>query len=880
MSRSRPSRSTEPFHPDHLITALYTTGASEPTIRVVSVDDISDLRVFKGHAKSVRSVAFDPRGDFLASSSIDGSVRIWDLRDASDNPCVKELKGVLAPSDVDSLDRCSVHWAHDGKKFAFPGRKDVMVVENETWLTLYTVSGSHSGPVDIVAWNPNGHHLATIDKSSDCQVLVWDTRQKAVVAKVAAKHRVLGFAWDSTGQSATFVDVEGTMTTWKSVLSKDRGDGAQVKAKASEAPALKSLFDDEVKESVGNGRSGKRIRGLDSDDDGDSESEEGSKDAVLSDEDGVGDGFVVDDDGAGYAEYGIDIPKKAMASRARGPRNRFADTDFALPGAAVVQTSYQKPFQPGATPMKPGKTTRYLAFNLTGLIYTIDQSTHSTVHVEFHDRSAQRPFSFTDHYNYTLATLGDRGALFACESALGSPSRIFYHPFESWATKSDWQAELSTEENVKAIALSTRGAHVATDRHYLRSFSYAGVQTHVMCLPGPIVCLCAGADDTLLVVFTAGTGVARTHNLGYMLYDVSDMTCLRKDSLPVSPGADLQWVGYSETGNVSTYDSTGILRMLMPHSDFIWVPMLDTRAAKGDKVESYWAVGLTATEFMCVIVKGAGDPFPTYPNRLISQLPLQAPLLHLSTPSGAMEEDYFRRKLHAAHLKGTAAAQGTLEDREAELLLAEKEMDKLLLKLIQAAVKAEKLQRALDLTTQLNLPRSVDGAVKIAISDHFPGLAERMNLIKEAKMIRSQAEEEQKLAMLQDGRHVRSRPDVYLSHASPDRPQARIRDDHLEAALFADDHQSRPFQDPHPQQREPEEVRPAARKHEPAERPTKKPSNPVERPKQTFNPFAVASERAADSQSTGASNLLNAMDESERQKAGKGSCVAVIVDRL
>lgn len=55
--------------------------------------------------------------------------------------------------------------------------------------------------------------------------------------------------------------------------------------------------------------------------------------------------------------------------------------------------------------------------------------------------------------------------------------------------------------------------------------------------------------------------------------------------------------------NVATYDSLGIVRSLMPHSDHIWVPMLDSRMAKGDKVESYWPVGLTDKEFMCVIVK-------------------------------------------------------------------------------------------------------------------------------------------------------------------------------------------------------------------------------------------------------------------------------------
>jgi hypothetical protein len=37
------------------------------------------LRAFEGHKNSVTSVAFSPDGTTLASSSADGSIRLWDL---------------------------------------------------------------------------------------------------------------------------------------------------------------------------------------------------------------------------------------------------------------------------------------------------------------------------------------------------------------------------------------------------------------------------------------------------------------------------------------------------------------------------------------------------------------------------------------------------------------------------------------------------------------------------------------------------------------------------------------------------------------------------------------------------------------------------------
>jgi hypothetical protein len=304
--------------------------------------------------------------------------------------------------------------------------------------------------------------------------------------------------------------------------------------------------------------------------------------------------------------------------------------------------------------------------------------------------------------------------------------------------------------------------------------------------------------------------------------------------------------------------------------------------------------------------QGAGDPYPTYPNRLISQLSLQAPLLHLGTNSGALEEEFFRRKLLTNHAKGNAAVQGTLDEKESELLMAEKEMDKLLLKLILAAIKAEKLQRALDLTTQLNIPRSIDGAVKLAINDHFPGLAERMNLIKEAKLIKAQAGEERNQSFRMDDSWARRpaggyrEPEPVSRQRSPLQPPPRQREDPLESAFFANnDHDDgrhdcsppskpRKSDEPRNTSRAAGEFWPPVSVHKwclmdshPPDKPKKteeksksraeESSKKGERAAGKFNPFAVSSDAKPSEQgASGATNLLNAMDESEKQKADKG----------
>jgi len=75
----------------------------------------------------------------------------------------------------------------------------------------------------------------------------------------------------------------------------------------------------------------------------------------------------------------------------------------------------------------------------------------STIHVEYHDRSVLRPYSFTDHRNYSMASLCEHGAVFACESNSenGVKSTLYFKPVETWATKSDWYLEMNDDENIK-----------------------------------------------------------------------------------------------------------------------------------------------------------------------------------------------------------------------------------------------------------------------------------------------------------------------------------------------------------------------------------------------------------------------------------------------
>lgn len=76
----------------------------------------------------------------------------------------------------------------------------------------------------------------------------------------------------------------------------------------------------------------------------------------------------------------------------------------------------------------------------------------------------------------------------------------------------------------------------------------------------------------------------------------------------------------------------------------------------------------------------------------------------------------------------TASGSNAAKD---EISTIEVSRDKELLQLVQAACKADKLQRALDLTRLMHSLNSMEAAAKIAAFYHLPGLQEKMGIVRE-----------------------------------------------------------------------------------------------------------------------------------------------------
>jgi WD40 repeat protein len=133
----------------------------DKTIRLWDLKSGGLRTVLRGHYEGVNEVAWAPDGSWLISCSFDQTIRVWELNTGR---TVRELRG-------HSGDVTSISVSPDGEILA-SGSVDSTVCfwRTDTWERV-RVSQSHQDNVCRVAWSPNSEWLASC--SWDRSLMVW-----------------------------------------------------------------------------------------------------------------------------------------------------------------------------------------------------------------------------------------------------------------------------------------------------------------------------------------------------------------------------------------------------------------------------------------------------------------------------------------------------------------------------------------------------------------------------------------------------------------------------------------------------------------------------------------------------------------------------------
>lgn len=719
--------------------------SDELLIRVVNASDPRSITLLTGHTRGVRAATWSPGLPLLVSCGCDGDIRVWDMS-GLEGACVKVLPNLLPALRPESELSSHVCWRPDGQLMAVPLKTQEIgllhtptsmshISQPDAWKTIGTLGPSSgtisaeqqapSGLISAMAFCPNGRYLAAA--TEDMQVTIWAMDSMKVVRTRKAEALVTGLSWHPSKDVLAWTDMQGQLVRWEGVL------GASLPNPFEGVP-LSVVTDDVV--------------------------------PLEDDLDDLFDDTLLDEE-----EPEDEAPSRTVRSRR-------------LPTAHASSLLRQSAFQPSSTPMVSQR--QYLAVSSIGTLVSIDQDTHQTVVFESYDTSTRRNFRFTDHYGYKVASMAPQGILFACPAESGSPSTLFFRPFDDDpGIQAEWSVNLPTGENAEIVALggvpnvgsradvldgptglvdesqtSAATAIVATSRGFLRFFGQSGMQRYVWALGQPIVTMAACAQSVLVVC--QGSSLSPAHvQLTYMVIELQQFTIMQQGHVPLSGGATLAWAGFNELGIPALYDTSGMLytldRAWRPNQGR-WVPALDTvvaltpkhAEAQAEDEEGVaprlhcWPIGLTATHLLGLLLPASQKhPQPTGPRPLVQELELHISMAQRDSASAPLEEAALRGALLAGAIRDARAATGL--ELVAQRLpsssdpdVLDMEADKSLLQLIQLACKADKYGRALDATRALHTEATLNAALKIADFFHLPSLADRMEQIRAPMAVRQQ----------------------------------------------------------------------------------------------------------------------------------------------
>ncbi|XP_066377432.1 LOW QUALITY PROTEIN: protein ENHANCER OF LHP1 1 [Miscanthus floridulus] len=704
---------------------LLAAAGDDDGIKLIATIDNTISKVLKGHKGAVTGLAFDPRNDYLASVDSIGTVIYWDLCIGAE---ARTLTRVAPTFRSDNSVRNVLCWSPDGQTLAVPGlRNNVVLYDRDTGEEVCTLYGDHEQPVSCLCWSPNGRYLASA--GLDRQVLIWDVKLRQDIERQKFDVRICSLAWKPNGNALLLIDVMGRVGIWESVIPstmKSPNEGIP-DLNSTKAPLFDDDDDDEDEEKPST--SG----GLEDDMDetlSDSTPFSHKRTRRKSTFDRDSDNEDLTNQMESTKRMKDKHNKKEDAGKARG--------DSAT-SARLVTARMQAAFQPGSTPPQPGMRN-FLAYNMLGSITTIENEGHSHVEVDFHDTGrGPRVPSMTDYFGFTMAAMNGSGSVFAnqCKGDKNM-STLMYRPFGSWAGNSEWSMRFEGEE-VKAVALGAGWVAAVTSLNFLRIFTEGGLQMHILSVSGPVV-TAAGYEDQLAIVSHASDCLPSGDQvLDVKVFNISEGAQSMSGRLVLTPLSQLSWFGFSENGQLSSYDSKGILRVFSSQFGGSWLPLFSSLKARKSEDESHWVVGLDANNVFCILCKTPQSYPHVMPKPVLNILHLSFPLASSDLGANSLENEFLMRKLQLSQIQNKmeemAALGLDITTYDDEAFNMEAGLDQCILRLISICCSGDKLVRASELAKLLTLEKSMKGALTLVTRLKLPMLQEKFSSIIEERML-------------------------------------------------------------------------------------------------------------------------------------------------
>ncbi|XP_055701937.1 WD repeat and HMG-box DNA-binding protein 1 [Phlebotomus papatasi] len=576
------------------ITDKYIAAGSEDTTIKVTIRENSEEIDLSGHSGPILALDLSPEG-FLASSSGDGSLRIWKLDDQS---VVKKIEGFPLVKTVSLAEGYATpsFFPKFGKYLAYPKDKEIIVLESTNWTQKHILKNDKiSGKYSVCMFSPCGKFICA--GSTTGEISVWDFNTLESVkgpTKGDNSDMITSIDWcSSSGDQIVFADKAGQI--------------ACITLKNSEGKRLAEVAEDR---------------------------ENFLEEEAFGESDTESDGSEDEDN-----ENCISLRRLKKATMGKLPEHDEEVKSIDIPREPQIKLSpLQGPFQPGATP--DHLEHRYMAWNGVGIVKANRTDSENSIEVEFHDVTVHHAIHMNNFLGHTLAALSERVlALSGCSPckvvgiALGAGSR-------------EWSVSLPGCEEALALTASDKLVAVATDERLLRIFTTLGTQREVVSIPGAPVALASHSSRIIAIHHTTSTALDADQHLNAMLIDALGLQLRSRDiRLPLSPKSRLTWIGFTDSGSPASFDSAGMLRIFQRSSN-LWYPVCDFAQHSNGASDTFYIVEVSEEKQLVRAILCRGTSYPlTSPRPIVMEIPMQMPMCEIEAEKSAWEDALVRQAI-------------------------------------------------------------------------------------------------------------------------------------------------------------------------------------------------------------------------------------------
>lgn len=184
-----------------------TTSGGEPalgnTVQVWYALSGKAIYSYRGHTNGITDVAWDPKGERIASASTDYTVQIWDAS-TGQHPLIHRTSPWYA---------WSIAWSPDATWIATGGPDSTLQVWDAATSKPVATYQGHTGSIEAVDWSPDGTHLAS--GGDDHTVRIWKMfSPTSQIIYRGHTNYVRCVAWSPDGQYIASGSNDHTVQIW------------------------------------------------------------------------------------------------------------------------------------------------------------------------------------------------------------------------------------------------------------------------------------------------------------------------------------------------------------------------------------------------------------------------------------------------------------------------------------------------------------------------------------------------------------------------------------------------------------------------------------------------------------------------------------------